>query len=209
MTFKKVKKNDSGFTLVESLISATLAVVLSGLAFPFCVFFGKVTNEVLLTQQLNQEAARVSEMLSRKVRPASGIVVADTITHPTSFVDTSYVTVNTPGDTFALCADGKYLITLRAGCAPETLSSCLNTDESNKAFRMNRGGGNIDFNCSLEKTSNGKRYTHLGASAKMRKRNHNARSASSGDAANFEPLINAMAPDPNEHNGGPGINCNS
>lgn len=90
----KAKKKQSGFTLLEAVISAVIAAVIMASVFTFVSFTGETTRIMEIQQRLKQESAVMTEAIIREIRRGQYITSGNnTETNDTMDVTTDTINV--------------------------------------------------------------------------------------------------------------------
>ncbi len=196
-------RNESGFTLIETLVSGGLCSLLAGLIFPFCSFIGTAADEISSSQQLHTESTILGETFARNIRAGVGIALGQNVYDSRRDRDTNCITVQYRAERATYKIEGSYLIRENLS-GSDTLSSNLDPKQRN-LFRVERGGKGVELACSLAKTSAASERSYAGAGARARVRNVLVRDTNLFNS--FDRLRYAAAPDPGVHNGGLTYRC--
>jgi len=105
------KNHENGFSLIELLVSLSISIVGAAAIFSFVQMAGKNTDELIVMQQLQQEASMISELLTREIRNSRCVTINGNILPPaningevTTAIDTRDM-ANTIRTTFAVTND--------------------------------------------------------------------------------------------------------
>lgn len=196
-------RNQTGTTLIETLVAGVLCSTLAGVIFPFCSFVGTAADELFCNQQLHTENTTLGEIFGQSIRTGVRVAVGQDIYDDRRDRDTNVVTVQYASGKSTFKIDGSCLIR-EDQSGVDTLSNDLDPKQRN-TFRIERGGKCVEMLCSLAKTSAATERSYAGSAARARVRNVLVKTSNLFNST--DRLRFAQAGDPNEHNGGLTFRC--
>jgi len=163
--------NRRGVTLVEALVTLIIASIVFSGAFFLVSQYNRMIKENMVSQQLQQEGAVITEIVSRTVRNGKYVTVHPNTTAPDEIKDSvKNIDVYYPGGGSANLQINNN--TLIKDNSPIVAFSCELTDKT--CFKVYPNGSRISISISLEKTLNEKTYTYTTIIEEVRCKNVNA-----------------------------------
>lgn len=151
-------KNESGFTLVETLVAGVLVAIVAGSIYVFVSFASDSVKDLFVRQQLQQESSYVAEVFMREVRNGNMVTAGTDTVPPADTIRTQTITIRNPDKTvrtrFSISGD-----TLMQG-GTKLLSPYLCTYGAPSNFVIHGGGGTVDFLLSMEKRLGDRTYKY-------------------------------------------------
>lgn len=160
-----------GVTLVEAIVTLIIASVVFSGAFFLVSEYNEMVKENLTSQQLQQEGAIITEIVSRTVRNGKYITVHPEVTAPDEIKDSvKNIDIHYPGgnSTNLQIKDN----TLMKDNIPIVAFSCQLSDKT--CFKVYTNGSKIGVTILLEKTLREKTYTYTNIIEEVRCKNVNA-----------------------------------
>ena len=160
-----------GFTLVEAIVTLILASVVFSGAFFLVSEYNEMVKESLTSQQLQQEGAIITEVVSCTIRNGKYISIPPNVTAPDEIKDNvKNIDVHYPGggSTNLQIKDNMLL----RDNIPIVAFSCQLSNKT--CFKVHTNGSKVSTTISLEKVLNGKTHIYTNIIKEVRCKNVNS-----------------------------------